>query len=404
MSPHSVGGASLRTIEPVEGESDKPHRRSVVIGLSSRQSWPAHSTIFEQEAAIAVAESAPIVPILAKQSRLFGAEERLSRNAVRVTNAGWLAGRLREPTAIEGRYDLAVTVVMSFRDLWPLAGLDLRAMAAHRLCFIAEIWPEDVRHFAMYKRVLDQFDHVFTSCGATVPVLRAELDVPVDWMPSGTETVLHLPAEDQERGLDVMSIGRRCPVQHRDLYEAARRRHLSYTFDSLTGLSLDNWAEHRFNLAEQTKRARLYVAHRAKFDHPEETGSASEFGNRFFDSYAAGAIPIGDAPNTERFHETFPRAGSYIVERAGRAGIAEHVVELCSKPDELRAISQLNVADALRRHDWIHRWQAMLAAVGLELGPAGEARLAVLEELARRVEQDEPYDALRDETLGLAGA
>src|SRR5262245_16638199 len=120
-------------------------RRCLVMNVSSHQFRPAHSSLFELEAAVRTAEQADYDEIVARggeHERL----ERILRNAARA--AGPVVARAaRRRSDLGSGYDVAFVTVMSFRDLWLLAGLDLRSVAKHRICLILELWTPEVHHF-----------------------------------------------------------------------------------------------------------------------------------------------------------------------------------------------------------------------------------------------------------------
>lgn len=374
-----------------------PARRTVVLGVSGRVRYPAISVTNEFASTIARAEDTEVVNV---DARGVGTEprERIVRNVVRFAGRGALANRLRHLELPAGRADLLVVPTMPFRDLWVLAGLDLSTIAERSICFIDEIWAPDVQHFGVFRDVLTQFDAVYLSVQSPVRALADEIGTDrVRWIPPATDALERCPASDQQRGITVLSVGRRSDVQHAELLAAARRRRLTYLFDTLRGAALVDSAEHRTNAAQLIRNSRFYIAHRAKFDAPEETGEAADFGGRFFDAQAAGSIPIGDPPRTREFRTLFSRPGSMVIAPAGEAGIVDQVLDLLAEPDQLEAASRANVVDALRSNDWIHRWSDLLASVGMQLQGRGEQRRRGLAELADLVEQRRPHDTAHTE-------
>lgn len=371
-------------------------RTSLVLGLSSRVPWPVMSVNLEMDDAIRAAESADHMSVELRTDRANRIEPIL-RNAVRLSKLSRLARSFRGQADLPTGYDVLYAGVISFRDLWVLAGADLPSVASKRICCITEIWEPDLHHFEMYAEILEQFDVVYLSCQGTVDALSEMVSVPVHWIPSATDALTRCPADEQPRCIDVMSVGRRCPVQHAELLDAARSRRMTYQFDSLRGAQLADWSEHRFVLGEQTRRSRFYVCHRSKFDDTEETGDVQEFGGRYFDAFAAGAIPIGDLPDADHFRSTFPRPGSTVFQASGQDGMVDTVLEMKRDIDALDEVARLNVVEALRGHDWVHRWETMLAGVGLDLVGHGQERRRGLDELADVIAGGDPVDGARSE-------
>jgi hypothetical protein len=365
------------------------------VNVSSHQYRPAHSSLFELESAVRTAEQADYVEIAARGGE-HEALERVLRNAARA--AGPVVARAaRRRTELGSGYDVAFVTVMSFRDLWLLAGLDLRSVAERRICLVLELWTPEIHHFDLFRDVLEQFDAVYNVMESSCPALAAAIKSPVHFLPTGTDTALHCPPAIVPRQLDVLSLGRRCPVQHAELVDAARRGRVSYQFDSLRGASLDDWSEHRLNIAGQGQRATFYIAHRAKFDVPWESEQCEDFGNRFFDAGAAGSIPLGEIPTTAGFRSYFPAVDDMVRVPTGTSGIVKALLAYLEDADRCLAVSRGLVVDALRRHDWLHRWTTMLGGVGLEPSTAAVRRIDQLARLASAVESGDDYVELREQ-------
>ena len=70
--------------------------------------------------------------------------------------------------------------------------------------------------------------------------------------------------------------------------------------------------------------------------------------------------------------------------------IADLIADLDRQPDLLQKISNENVANSLRRHDWAYRWQQVLRKVGLRSSAKLEHRIRTLQQLAEEfVKSDE---------------
>ncbi|MEO0587185.1 MAG: hypothetical protein AAF078_06045, partial [Planctomycetota bacterium] len=53
-----------------------------------------------------------------------------------------------------------------------------------------------------------------------------------------------------------------------------------------------------------------------------------------------------------------------------------------AEPERMAAMSRRNVAESLRRFDWVHRWTELLGLVGMEPKPAAGGRVERLAGLA----------------------
>jgi len=246
-------------------------RRTLLVRLSDQRYCPSISFIHDMEAAITKFEDAHPVTAMLRRPGL----ERHVRNAFRMTRRSEVARLFNRMEFPKERFDLLVTTVMSFRELWMLGGRDLSRVADKRICFITEIWPRDVRLFGAYRDVLKQFDAVFVMNSSVLEALRREVGPQVHWMPAGVDTLMFLPEHGASRPTDVLSIGRRSTRHHAELLELVAQRRLTYMYDTMSGGRVENWREHRLLLAQQIGQSAFFIAHRAKFDQPDETTRAA---------------------------------------------------------------------------------------------------------------------------------
>lgn len=362
-------------------------RRTLLVRLSDQRYCPSISFVHDMEAAITKLENAEPVSAVLRRPGI----ERHVRNAFRLTRrpeVARLSNRIEFP---KEHFDLLVTTMMSFRELWMLGGQDLSRVAGKRICFITEIWPRDVRLFGAYRDVLKQFDAIFVMNSSVLEPLRAEVGPKVHWMPAGVDALMFLPEYGASRPTDVFSIGRRSTRHHAELLELVAQRRLTYMYDTMSGGRVENWREHRLLLAQQIAQSSFFIAHRAKFDQPDETTNAHDFGNRFADGAAAGAILIGDVPNTEEFRKEFNWEDAVFSYPADAPGFDAHIMSLLRQKERLEAASIRNVVESLRRNDWVYRWEVMLRAAGMQLKDRAVARKQVLSDAAGLYEQGKSF-------------
>ncbi len=167
-----------------------------------------------------------------------------------------------------------------------------------------------------------------------------------------------------------------------------------YEFDSVCPERVWDTAEHREHLAGVLKRSRYVIVNPGKYNRLSETSGQQELGFRFFEGAAAGAVMIGSAPRIQSFDDNFDWTDAVIEVDDG--SVLESIATLDLDPDRLDRIRRDNVTNSLRRHDWVHRWQQVLDAVGLPTSESIEARKRELERLAVSVERDGVID-LREE-------
>lgn len=119
-----------------------------------------------------------------------------------------------------------------------------------------------------------------------------------------------------------------------------------------------------------------------KIDSLSETGGQAEVGRRYFEGAAAGAVMIGQAPNSEAFQEIFPWPDAVIEIKPDGSDVIEVLARLGSEPERVSAMGQRNAAEALLRYDWVYRWKEIFRVIGLEPSPRMLERERRLKELA----------------------
>jgi hypothetical protein len=122
---------------------------------------------------------------------------------------------------------------------------------------------------------------------------------------------------------------------------------------------------------------------------PGLTGRQIEIGNRYFEGAASGAIMVGEVPKNEVFETLFDRTDSVIRLPYDSQDIDVLIKELDADPERQERIRRRGVAQALKRHDWVYRWEAVLKTAGLELLQEGLERKDRLRKLAETVSQSE---------------
>jgi hypothetical protein len=283
------------------------------------------------------------------------------------------------------RYELFFAVCQFATDLtWLNALRGWRERSGIAACWLEEIWAKDLGRLRSQLALLREFDHVFTNCRGSVEGLAAAIGRPVTYLPPGVDCLKFFPgAPASERVIDVYNMGRRHPVTHEALLAMARERGIFYLYDTFKGnIQVQSPTEHRLQLANLIKRSRYFVANKAKVTEKGETGTQEEVGFRFFEGAAGGAVMIGDPPDVDSFREHFDWPDAVIHLPYGSADVGDLIADLDRQPERLAAIRRDNLVNALRRHDWAYRWEAVLDSVGMEPTPELRIRRGRLEELA----------------------
>lgn len=317
--------------------------------------------------------------------------EFLSRGVNKIGRASKLGSGVNpgiRPIRVNNRYQLFFAVCQFATDLtWLNALRGWRERCDIAACWLEEIWVRDLGRLKSQLALLREFDFIFTNCRGSVDGLAQATGRPVIYRPPGIDCLAFTPAEPApERVIDVYNMGRRHPATHRALLDLARERRIFYLYDTFTGnIPVQNPAEHRLQLANLIQRTRYFIANKAKVTEKGETGEQEEVGFRFFEGAAGGAVMIGDPPDVDSFREHFDWPDVVIYLPYGSPDIAELIADLDRQPERLAGIRQNNRDNALRRHDWVHRWRSVLDSTNIEPLPPLARRLARLEKLARRL-------------------
>jgi hypothetical protein len=244
---------------------------------------------------------------------------------------------------------------------------NLREFCGTSVCLLDELWVKDMVKHRHFLRILAKFDVVMQYHSQTVKPLSELIGRKCIYMPPAVDTILFSPyPHPPERVVDVYSIGRRSHVTHRKLLDMAREDGLFYLHDTIGGSQAINPKEHRALFANVAKRSRYFLVNPGKIDEPDETGRQVEFGYRYCDGAAAGAIMLGEIPDNEVFPKLFDWPDAVIRLPYDSSDVDRVIRDLDNDPARQDRIRRTGMAQALMRHDWVYRWEAILEAVGLE--------------------------------------
>ena len=283
-------------------------------------------------------------------------------------------------------YDLFVARCQIEKDLPHVNALEgWKDRCKISVCWIEEMWASAIPTAKYWLHALNQFDHVFTSCLGTVEQLSKALGRPIHWLPAAVDMLRFTPYPDPpDRVIDVYSIGRRLEENHEQLLQEADRRKLFYIYDTFqASLSkVYGHRQHRDHFANVLKRSRYFMVAPGKVDATTETEGQSELGHRYYEGAAAGAVLIGQAPDSESFERMFPWPDAVISVQPDGSDVMDVLAELDSDPQRVSAASRRNAAGSLLHHDWVYRWKEVLKVAGLQPSPGMLARERRLKELA----------------------
>jgi hypothetical protein len=335
---------------------------------------------------------------MAAPEKLDGVE--FSRKAYKVvrylSGSRDLAGALVRPLAprlADKEYDLFLPVFSHPYQLFALSCVpDWRKRCRKAVCFIVEAWAEMLPGYLL--ELLSEFDHVFIAAQHVIGTVSKLIGRPCTYMPQGVDALRFCPWPDPPvRSIDVCNIGRRSPVTHGKLLEHARQGRIFYYYDTIKPAAkqvtfhVSSGPEHRLLLANLLKRSRYFIANRSRANQPELTRGRDEIAGRFFEGAASGTIVLGDPPNIDEFRSRFDWPDAVVSMPFDAPQVLERIEELDSDPRRQERIRKENVANALLRHDWVHRLRTMLEPVGVAPTPrmlAREGRLRSLADEVRR--------------------
>ena len=294
---------------------------------------------------------------------------------------------------LDKEYDLFLPVFSHPHQLFALSCIpDWRKRCRKAVCFIAEAWDDVLPGYLL--ELLSEFDHVFINSAHVLGTVSRMIGRPCSYLPQGVDAVRFCSWPDPPaRSIDVCNIGRRSAVTHGKLLEAARLGRFFYYYDTIKPAAkqvtfrVGDGAEHRFLLANLLKRSRYFIANRARANEPERTHGHDEIAGRFYEGIAAGAVVMGDPPRTDEFRKLFDWPDAVIPVPFDAEGIASRIEELDAEPARQIRIRRENTANALLRHDWVHRLRAILETVGIAPFERMQAREEQLSGLAAQVRQ-----------------
>lgn len=260
-------------------------------------------------------------------------------------------------------------------------------------CVLTEFYVKEISTTKSCLEVLSKFDHVLFMLNTSEAFQRI-IGGKGRYFPAGIDALLFCPyPRPPARSIDVLSIGRRAERTHQALLRLVREEGMFYVHDTINDLHAYDLDQHRLLVANMAKRSRYFVVNPGKIDRPEETGGQSEFGYRYFEGAAPGAIMIGERPRNSEFDRLFHWEDAVIDLPFGSDDIGAIMKELDRQPERQMRIRRNNIIQSLLHHDWVYRWEAVLKMAGLDPLPRLLRRKEKLKERAAMVMEDlvEPH-------------
>jgi hypothetical protein len=297
-----------------------------------------------------------------------------------------------KPVRLEKTYDAFIAYCPAVRDLLHVNAIrNWRDRCRVSVCILDEIWAAEARRSRHYLRLLKEFDHVVVGLEGSAGIVGELIGRACHFLPAAVDALRFSPyPSPPPRVIDVYSFGRRREAVHDALRTHAARHGLFYLHETLEGggSPVRDCRQHRDQIAAIAKRSRCIVVAPAKFDRPDERGRQNEVANRYYEASAAGAVMIGDTPDCESFRRLFDWPQAVVALDPGGSDAAAVLASLLRQPELLRQIGGRNAEQALRRHDWVHRWLEVFRIAGLAPTPGMNARVQRLNGLADLAKRD----------------
>lgn len=344
---------------------------------------------FEFEDLISEMDSVDLLaPRLDLSERRFTMAKQLAYHAPIFLNPGM------EKVSIKGTYDLFFAMCGSPMELIRIAQGDWRSKCGKAVCLIDELWVREMAGYGYYLKMLEKFDYVMLYYSQTVEPLSKMINAKCAFLPPGVDAIRFCPYPNPpQRSIDIYSIGRRSATNHKNLLKVAAEEGLFYLHDSLAANRVMNAKEHRTLFSNIAKRSRYFVVNPGLIDQPEVRGGQLEIGNRYFEGAASGTIMIGERPDNAVFEKLFDWQDSLIHMPYHCDDLRDVIGPIEADRDRQDRIQRTNVREALKRHDWVYRWEEILRAVGMESLPAVNDRKANLANLAELTMHADPLEA-----------
>jgi hypothetical protein len=345
------------------------------------------SGLYEAQHVLASCDDVDVVGL--EPARGFHTGQRLVKRLVYRDRSGLLATvnpGLR-PVRLTRDYELLLVHCNFLEDLWYVNAIQgWKDRCRTSICWIEELWAASLPHLRWWLPVLDRFDHVVVATPGSGRAVSAALGRPCLEIDVAVDAIRFSPfPSPPARVIDVYSVGRRWEGIHRRLAGTARDTtfYVHDTVGRLAEQSAVDHAEHRELYAQIAKRSRFFVVAPAKIDAARTTEGQVAFGYRYFEGAAAGAVLLGQPADCDAFRRHFDWPDAVVTVAPDGSDVVEAIRRLERDPERLHATSCRNAEQALRRHDWAHRWKEILALAQLKPRPQLEAREVRLAELAQ---------------------
>jgi Glycosyl transferases group 1 len=375
-------------ISPASSTTSKP-ARILIASMRGFNSDAASCGFYEFEDLICDVEDADLFAPTNTHKNI----RKIYRIAKYIGRSERLASRITpypKEFVADHEYDLLLVIVNTPWDLHTVGLIKgWREKCRHVVCYVTELFEPDLKDWRILQEPFRSFEHVFVSSEYCSSRLGNLIGRPVTYIPYGIDALKFCPYPDPpQRSIDVCSLGRRAPQVHNPLIQQSQHSNFFYYYDTIKNQSLkiDKYCEHRMKLISLLQRSRYSINYFAKFDEAATIGISQEIGSRFYEGAAAGTIMLGMAPRSDTFARYFDWEDVVIKVDPRDQNIIATINELDAQPDRLEKIRRDNVVNSLLRHDWVYRWQKIMATINLEPSKAVRDRELRLQQLAQDIQ------------------
>ena len=305
---------------------------------------------------------------------------RLYKLTRRLTNSTKVASAVTPRLGamkLQRDYELFLPVFNHPHELFNLNAVQgWRDRCRFAAAYICEAWEARLPDYLL--ELLEPFDHIFLGVDGARDAVARMTGRPCTYLPMAVDALRFAPPPwASPRPIDVCGIGRRSDVTHAALLEFAKAEGRFYYYDTMrraggprsggaaVTFGVIDAAEHRLLLANLLKRSRYFIANRAWADSPGLTRGKDEIACRFYEGAAAGAVMLGEPPDTDDFRSQFDWPDAVVRTPFSAPDIADTIHVLDRDPSRTESIRTRGVYNALLRHDWSHRLAELLKVTGL---------------------------------------
>ncbi|GAA6619893.1 glycosyltransferase [Scytonema sp. NUACC26] len=362
--------------------------RVLMVSMRNLKFHVSRSAIYEFEDIICNTDTVDLVSPSFNPT-LFKVTNFLANKAAKFfKNAKLFRSLVNYKFKVKKEYDLFFIFCQSPQDLLILNSIKgWRKKCRHAVCWLDEIWAKDIDRWRAQLELLKDFDSIFMNFSSSIERVQNIIRRPCYAIPYGVDTVKFCPyPAGLYRCIDVLNIGRRSTVTHNALLELVEQEKLFYIYDTIKDLYMIDYRYHRSLYTNFVKRSRYMIANKAKFDLTGKTNPQEEVGPRFFEGAAGGTIMLGVPPKCKDFTKYFDWQEPAFEIPFDCSNIAGILAELDAQPQYQERMRKNNVINSLLKHDWVYRWEKILATLGLENTPQIRKRKAHLQNLVDIVE------------------